>query len=244
MVPEIKKFEAKETLIRYRKEVELSWEAINCEKLILYHNQYQSDGIDVTNRRNYVFSKILESIEFELQAISQSKQIVSKKVFVKVIECPVINYFRTNFPFTWGGAIYVHELEPLMLEWEVFNADEISLEPLNWNNLQSKDKITISPPKQDTIYKLKTSNHFYKGKKSVEKFVSVSVKSITWFDKEMIPHFNALDSIDYAELKDIFSKEKSKELIKQMNDLPKIEMQISNVRDFLKFLKNKIYKFV
>lgn len=244
MSPKIQEFKALTNLIEYRNDVELEWEATGYEKLMLYHNQYQSDGIDVTKHRNYIFSKILESIEFELQAISQSKQIVSKKVFVKVVEPPVINYFRTNFPLTWDGILCVHELEPLILEWEVFNADNISLEPLNWNNLQSKDKITIPSPKQDTIYKLNASNLLYNGEKSVEKSVFVSVKSMTWFDRAMVPHFNALDSINYVELKDIFPKEKSKELIKQINDLSEIEIPIPNVYDFLKFLKDKIYKFV
>jgi len=236
----IDEFKAFQTSIKYRDQVELSWKASGYKKLVLYHSQYQSDGIDVTDRINYIFTNLIESIEFELQALNENGQIVSKKAFVKVITRPVINYFRSKYSIVWDEITCVHELEPFTLEWEVFNADKITLEPLDVENqkLQNKDSITIPPPKQDTIYKLKASNLFY----DEEKYISIIVKKMPQFDKDSIPHFDALDSINYAELGDFFQKEKSEGLMKEIKRLP--EFEFLTINDFFKGLKIYLNKII
>lgn len=164
--PVIHRFSSVHSNIKAGKTTKLSW-SIDYAKAITLKSP--TDELDVTVMSELEVSPIEDTTYTLIVLAGDEKTLISKEITIRVLKDVAINDFSSDIPQTL-------ESQPVLLRWNVANADKIMLYP---NDIDVTQQTSIKVfPNRTVIYRLVASNAI----SIKEQMVSVGVRPLPKLD--------------------------------------------------------------
>lgn len=164
--PVIHRFSSDHSNIKAGKTTKLSW-SIDYAKTITLKSP--TDELDVTVMSELEVSPIEDTTYTLIVLAGDEKTLISKEITIRVLKDVAINDFSSDIPQTL-------ESQPVVLRWNVANADKIMLYP---NDIDVTKQTSIKVfPNRTVIYRLVASNAI----SIKEQMVSVGVRPLPKLD--------------------------------------------------------------
>lgn len=164
--PVIHRFSSAHSNIKAGKTTKLSW-SIDYAKAITLKSP--TDELDVTVMSELEVSPIEDTTYTLIVLAGDEKTLISKEITIRVLKDVAINDFSSDIPQTL-------ESQPVLLRWNVANADKIMLYP---NDIDVTQQTSIKVfPNRTVIYRLVASNAI----SFKEQMVSVGVRPLPKLD--------------------------------------------------------------
>jgi len=250
--PKLNNFRTSNKTVLIGKPFYINWELENYTSAIIHYGDTSLNVSDI--QKLELIAVESEKIELEIYSLNNLK-VIKKEIYVKVIHPVEIITFNAS-------KNYTIQTKPVILYWDVKNAEEIIITPIN-KTVSAKGELSVKPSTK-TIYKISASNELTS--ESIELEIDVfSIPSFTHFKfanppKFQLPQYGgAKKTEEIVEKKSIFNIFKSIKLkfhrnkknifsnkvrfiniVYKQNDL--IEINKLNLRDTLDLLKSMTKK--
>lgn len=177
--PKILRFEANRQKIKEGEEIKIYWEYKNTDTAIIKSN-IKREEIHLIAKRTILYRPKVNEV-LTLVCYSRDKKVyVEQDLELTILDIVAIDDF-------FASSLCVIESMPIVLRWNVRNADSLILYPERLNVL-GKNSITVRPARS-TVYRLVAANEF----SETTEMLTVGVKPLPVLNYSMPNNFTILN---------------------------------------------------